>query len=160
VLEVRAQALRIHRVGTRVDVDEVEARARLRDRLGGGDERHRHRDHRVARADAGGHQREAQAVGAVAHADRESGLAELRELLLERLHHFPADELAGIKGGFEDLTQIFAKLTMRRTQIEKRNSSRHGKASGLRTSRRGPSPPEPHLTMYRLYHRFMAGNTT
>ena len=51
-------------------------------------------------------QREPQRIGAAADSDAMLRVAELREILLEALHHRAADEAGRIEGGLEDLRPV------------------------------------------------------
>ena len=53
----------IHRPGDGIDVDEDRLGAAVQDGCGRGDERHRHRDHLIARPDVGREQRKVQRRG-------------------------------------------------------------------------------------------------
>ena len=92
LFEVVGEALRAHAVGALVDIDELRVGARLADRLHGGDERMRDRDHGVAAPDARRHQGEPNRVGAVGHADAVLGRAVGGKLPLEALDLRTADE--------------------------------------------------------------------
>ena len=76
-LQVGTQFLGIHRVGARVDVDEVEPCAGLRDRLGGREEGERNRQHGVSGSDARRDQRQSHRVRSAGHSNAKARLADI-----------------------------------------------------------------------------------
>src|SRR5439155_2441031 len=96
-LEVGAQSLRVHGVGALVDVDEVRARAGLRNSFRRGDEGVRHGHDGIARLYAGSDQSKAQRVGATSYADATRYPAKLGKLPLEGLHDRSTDEARSLQ---------------------------------------------------------------
>jgi hypothetical protein len=88
------QLHRIKVVGVLADVDEHRGGAQPRDHLARGREGEAGAEHRIARPDAPGHQRQHQGLGAVGAGDGVPRARERRQLLLERLdlgaHHIGA----------------------------------------------------------------------
>ena len=84
--------------GLGVDVDEDGGGADLGNGFGGGDEGVGHRDDSITRADSGGHEGEAQGVGAGVDADAVFGVAECGEGFLEVLDIGAADEGGALEG--------------------------------------------------------------
>ena len=123
-LQVDSQLLGIHRVGARIDIDEIRPRADLRDRFRRRDEGERHRHDGVSGLDARRDQGEAQRVRAAGDSNAHLRLAELRKVALEFLHHGAADEPGSVEGGLEDGPQLFAELAVHRDKLEKRNLTR------------------------------------
>jgi hypothetical protein len=107
-LQVGAQLFGVHRVGSRVDVHEVEARADLRDRLGGRKEGERDSHHGIARPHARRGQGKPYRVRAARHAHAKAALAELGKVALEIAHHRPADEARGVEGSLKDRAKLLA----------------------------------------------------
>ncbi len=88
----------VHGVGFGVDVDEDRGGADLGYGFGGGDEGVGDRDDRVARADAGRHEGEAEGVSAGTDADAVFAVAKLGEFVFEAGHLGAADEHTGGHG--------------------------------------------------------------
>jgi hypothetical protein len=105
----------------RVDIHEHGLSAGGSDRLDGGDERVRHRDHVRAGLDAERAESEPQRRSAVAHADAVLGAAELRKLLLELLELTPEGELPGVPETLEGLHGLCAHRPERARNVEERN---------------------------------------
>ena len=90
----RFDLCRVDALGPRIAIDEDGRGAGGPDRLGGGEERVRVGDDFVAGADAQGHQRKPDGIGAVADADGVFHAVVARQFLLEPLEHRPHDILA------------------------------------------------------------------
>jgi len=107
--------------GHSTDVDEVRARAGLRDRFGGGDEGVRYGHDGIARLYAGGDQSKAQRVGATSYADATLCLAKLGKLALEGLHHRSTDEARSLQSHLEDRDQFVFEFLVGSHQVHQRN---------------------------------------
>ena len=111
----------IHREGARVDVHEHGRGARVVDRRDRRDERERHRDHLVARADVGREQRQVQRAGAGVDADAELRARVGGELLLELGHLAAERELAGIEHALDRGIDLGLDARVLGLQVDERN---------------------------------------
>ena len=101
-------------------------RARLGNRLGGRDERVRHRDDRCRPASTpAAIKSKSQRIGPAADADAIARLTELGEVVFKSLHHRAADKARGFKRLREMRHKLFFELLMRSYQIQKRDLTSH-----------------------------------
>src|ERR1700680_782730 len=126
MLEKLPQLLRIHVVGTLIDIDEFRARSCLRNRFRRGDEGIRHCNYRIALSDAGCDQGKTQRVGTAVHTDRKTRATKKCERLLEFFNHWATDEASAAQRLLENIRQLFEQRGVRGHQIKKRNAIRIG----------------------------------
>ena len=128
----------IHVEGRFVDIDEHRRRAGQRHGLAGRAERERRTEHRIAAADALGHQHHQQRIGAAGAGHDMLGAAEGRERGLELRHFRAVDELAMREHARDRLIDRFAEPAALRGDVDEGNGFGtqmlvHGALQGLRT---------------------------
>ena len=131
--------LGIHCVRAGIDVDKYGFRTRIVDRSNACDEREGHGDHFVARADAGGEQRQVQGTRAAVHAYSMCTAAIRGKFLLKRGDFAAENELAGVQDALNGDVHLRLNTGVLRLEIEKRDQvttsvvaserSRRGRAS-------------------------------
>src|SRR5216683_802550 len=77
-----------------------------------------HGNHDIAGFHTGAHQRETQRIRSTAHADAILCTAQFREVVLELLHHRPANKSGGTECTLENIRQLLLQLDMRSSKIQ------------------------------------------
>ncbi len=117
----RRHPRRVDVVRDGVDVDEHGRRAEPRHAAGGREERIRAGDDLVARADAQGHHRDEQGVGARRHADGVFDVQQRGQLALEALDLGAHDEALAVADTRHDVEDLLADRPVLRLQVQQRH---------------------------------------
>ena len=132
-----AHRIDVQVVGRRVDVDQHRPRAEPGHASGGGEERKRRRDHLVAFADAGRHQRHQQRVGARRYPDCVRHLEVVGEFALEGEDFLAHDAALAVAHPGDGLEELVAQRPVLGLEVEKRDRLGHDRWA-IRHNR--PSP--------------------
>src|SRR5690349_13207105 len=100
------QLFRIHRVRTRVDIDEVGTAACLRNRLGRSDKREGHRYNNIVLLHTCGHESKTQGICTAVYSNAIFRIAVLRIFPLEFVDHRTTDESRCLKRSSENRKKL------------------------------------------------------